>query len=86
MSDKLNGGGPAFPFAEYHPGMSLRDWFAGQALNAIIAHGELVDEDGNFTAEPGKGFPAINNFAEFAYVAADAMLAARKAKAEGDAT
>ena len=37
---KLNDGGPAFPVVETHPvhgsridfGMTLRDWFAGQAL------------------------------------------------------
>lgn len=33
-------GGPAFPvpgteYNERYPGMSLRDWFAGQALNGI---------------------------------------------------
>jgi hypothetical protein len=70
MSDKLNGGGPAFPFAEYHPGMSLRDWFAGQAMAAI----------GNACYE------RYSHMAQDAYEIADAMLAARKAKAEGDAT
>lgn len=40
-------GGPAFPYEEFehgfhqdtvvkHPGMTLRDWFAGQAMAALI--------------------------------------------------
>ena len=35
--DELKDGGPAFP-AEYKAdsGMTLRDWFAGQALPAIV--------------------------------------------------
>jgi len=49
MKNKLNDGGPAFPatctaagipIAVYHPpsqvsGMSLRDWFAGQAFASL---------------------------------------------------
>ena len=48
-----------------HPGMSLRDWFAGQALAAIPHIGcgcDLKNEE----------------FAKAAYQIADAMLAARK--------
>lgn len=59
-------------------GMCLRDWFAGQAMQAIIAHSELV-EDGKFLYGPQPGTSAIDNFAAFSYVMADAMLAARKA-------
>ena len=38
-------GGPAFPQTirvpdEFHAGMSLRDWFAGQALQGMLANGE----------------------------------------------
>lgn len=46
-------GGPAFPFptcaadgscGQYaHPGMTLRDWFAGQALAGMLASGEWQD-------------------------------------------
>ena len=36
-----NEGGPAFPGRntgmDYNPGMTLRDWFAGQALSALAA-------------------------------------------------
>ena len=64
MSAQQNDGGPAFP-REYVtngvPGMSLRDWFAGQAMAAFIASSEM---NGNDTAET-------------AYAFADAMIAAR---------
>lgn len=82
MSDNDNGG-PAFPEqnimahgnmmkAETTPGMTLRDWFAGQALAAIISkhpakagdHAALID--------------GVRAKCEGAYAYADAMLAARK--------
>lgn len=47
--------------------LSLRDWFAGQALAALIAH---------------IGHDAPTAHAEEAYVYADAMIAAREATAE----
>lgn len=43
MMDKINDGGPAFPGAvdtAAPPGMSLRDWFAGQALAGLTANPE----------------------------------------------
>lgn len=74
MSEKIKDGGPAFPRAPLgedcaHPygqqdGMSLRDWFAGQALAGLLSEGEYVDE---------------RPVAFRAYVYADAMLAAREA-------
>lgn len=45
---KPNDGGPAFPRPANPPynssanGMSLRDWFAGQALAGIMANARLV--------------------------------------------
>ena len=73
MSERADGG-PAFPHeAGYdvggklynkQPGMSLRDWFAGQALVAL----------GNHKAVTARGIPWL---AEHAYMVADAMLAAR---------
>lgn len=37
MSDKSNDGGPAFPWGgEVCGGMTLRDWFAGQAIAGSI--------------------------------------------------
>ena len=83
MSDD---GGPAFPLpdklyehSEINPfGMSLRDYFAAKAMEAIISHTELVDDEGNFCTGPAKGTAGITNFACFAYLMADAMLAARR--------
>ena len=69
MSDDIKDGGPAFPLAttsetiDYH-GMSLRDWFAGQALAGLCAH----TETGGHTPK---------RQAELAYECADAMLARR---------
>ena len=46
-----------------HPGMTLRDWFAGQAAGGLCAH--------KF------GPPSWDNIARDAYIVADAMLAER---------
>lgn len=41
-------GGPAFPFAEattdfsVSPGMTLRDWFAGMAMQGLLASGHFT--------------------------------------------
>lgn len=61
--------GPAFPLVEPNepcavcPGMSLRDWFAGQAMKSFL----LADGTTNFDQR-----------AKEAYEMADAMLAARE--------
>lgn len=70
----MNDGGPAFPCSEVdldyaggrrdYLGMSLRDWFAGQALTAIISQRTFGIATG------------IDS--ELAYKYADAMLAERK--------
>lgn len=69
-----NNGGPAFPTVAgqtvYSNGMSLRDWFAGQALAGIVAN----------PARMG----IIEEAASTAYAYADAMLAARQPDAEGE--
>ena len=75
MMDK-NDGGPAFPHPAlgneaFQPsydmsGMSLRDWFAGQALSSIYMR--FVPD-----AEP-----EADDVATQAYIIADAMLEARK--------
>jgi hypothetical protein len=68
MSAPINDGGPAFPGPETttNPqGMSLRDWFAGQALAGMLA-----DHERN-------GYP--KDYAKNAYLFADAMIAARNA-------
>lgn len=71
----MNDGGPAFPSAwgmDGDKGMSLRDWFAGMALQGFSA------------AMPQDSFERDNQhrYAEDAYVLADAMLAARERKEE----
>jgi hypothetical protein len=76
MDDPINDGGPAFPQNDLsgygmgpaernNGGMSLRDWFAGQALAGIMA---------------GVGASTWEGDAANAYKVADAMLAARAAK------
>lgn len=75
MSTKpINDGGPAFPHDNQElggghrtaqPGMSLRDWFAGQALVGLLHPGYETDS---------------MNAPEHAYRLADAMLAAREAQ------
>ena len=65
---KPSDGGAAFPLIPTEgcgpiwEGMSLRDWFAGQALNGMVAS-EVKD--------------AAERFARGAYALADAMIAER---------
>ena len=77
MSAPINNGGPAFPASLYklenghessvpHMGMTLRDYFAAKALAGMMS-------DQTIKAMP-------EDFAESAYLAADAMLAAREGK------
>lgn len=68
--EPINDGGPAFPCeggsgSGLHPapGMSLRDWFAGQALAGWIANTQSDHR------------PAV--VAHYCYAIADAMLAER---------
>lgn len=83
MSNKIDDGGPAFPgaadTAEGHQmreyGMSLRDWFAGQALAGILAGGFA-------NTIPHDDISGGSQAAGFAYMYADAMLAARNGKGE----
>jgi hypothetical protein len=68
MSTEITDGGPAFPSDNFgqpsHAGMTLRDYFAAKALDALIS---LPQTKGTET-----------EFAKWAYAYADAMLAARK--------
>lgn len=78
MSNEKETGGPAFPVVDYKRpdgvgahimtitgGMTLRDHFAGLAMQAIL------------TATPGAN-ASFEQYAETAYLMADAMLEARK--------
>lgn len=74
MSDSktVDDGGPAFPQGHLDgphvnpSGMSLRDWFAGQALSGYMT---IVDD---------RPAPNYQYDARLMYELADAMLAARK--------
>jgi hypothetical protein len=67
----IDNGGPAFPFIaspESHwvyTGMTLRDWFAGQALNGNCVKRQYAN---------------WNDLASDCYQIADAMLVARNTK------
>jgi hypothetical protein len=79
MSSEVKDGGPAFPSVGEGfnnplysaPGMSLRDWFAGQALAGLMADENTEGFDWEF-------------FARQSYAAADAMLSARQQKDKND--
>lgn len=69
-TEQIDDGGPAFPEsgprgqAASGEGMSLRDWFAGQALTGLIAQTDRK--------------LLCATFADESYKLADAMLKARK--------
>ncbi len=75
MNQPISDGGPAFPMG-YHPesihadhsGMTLRDYFAGQAMAAIITSVYCTPET------------IYTEVSSRAYAQADAMLKAREAK------
>jgi hypothetical protein len=68
MSRLIDNGGPAFPVSvhnPYNPGMTLRDHFAGLAMQGFLADG----------AAPSVSKETIS---EMAYAMADAMLLERQ--------
>ena len=79
MSTPINDGGLAFPYREtessgqycHHYGISVRDYFAGQALTNIDVRIPMSDDDDT---------PSPLAIANYMYVIADAMIAAREAK------
>lgn len=85
----INDGGPAFPVPMVHydgnffnvtdTGMTLRDWFAGQALAGILAGGSNWN---SVSAEVmrNEGIWGDVSTTEIAYRFADAMIAARGAR------
>lgn len=98
MSDeiKIDDGGPAFStpvtktcaemggfqYQSQHPGMSLRDWFAGQALVGLLATpGSPTREQClHFGVDPDSKTAGADTYAATAYVFSDAMLRARGKK------
>lgn len=91
----VNDGGTAFPCpVEFDPngqlvshgsfGMTLRDWFAGQALSGSLAS-QTAESHWAFQALPndiGNDTGALTGIARLSYYLADAMLAARKGGAQ----
>ena len=80
MSSPTPDGGPAFPrpgtdCGPDQDGMSLRDWFAGQALTGIKANDELCH-----ICSDVPSMTQAEAVARMAYADADAMLAAREDK------
>lgn len=64
MSNKPNDGGPAFPFTGCGTdGMTMRDYFAAKAMQAMIT---------------GKASSSYRQTSSNAYELADAMLSARE--------
>ena len=68
-------GGPAFPPQHdphtHYSGMTLRDWFAGQAMVAM--------GDRRWDADTNNNLSSTDVASRAAYARADAMLAAREA-------
>lgn len=67
-------GGPAFPVdadgRNYHPGQTLRDYFAGKALQGILSSGANLNMGPSHTEE-------MEDVAKTIYLMADAMLKVR---------
>lgn len=81
---KIDDGGPIFPYdptlerSHYATsGLSLRDWFAGQALHGLLAH----PKTGCKTEQREALADAVS---EVAYTIADAMLSTRKNTEKGE--
>ena len=113
MNTPQNDGGAAFPHEavkwnsdagiyvkdceNYYPGMSLRDWFAGQALQGLLASGHFTHkpygQDGAWMVTHEDPYDEENgekihygrqkfDFPEAAWRCADAMLKERNERQE----
>lgn len=88
--DPINNGGPAFPnvpsdlqYQSWDESMSLRDWFAGQALSNLAV--TYMVGYRNRTQAAGRGWhqrDAAFALAKECYLVADAMIAARNQAAK----
>ena len=80
---QIDDGGPAFPGDDgttdrgthYH-GMTLRDWFAGQASKEDIAEYTPKSINAFATFKKSHGYPWSREWAKYRY--ADTMIAVRK--------
>ncbi len=77
MSEPIKDGGPAFPCLvddrTVNDGMSLRDYFAGQALVGLLASPVSPNRE-------GVPVTSSRGYANSAYLWADSMIAARENK------
>jgi hypothetical protein len=82
MSTPINDGGPAFPYFNpdtevAYSGMSLRDWFAGQANEQDIKHHQqFVQYERAYGENPKPAEPKFTR-EQARYRYADTMLAER---------
>lgn len=76
--EEFDDGGPAFPKANKYPceqdGMTLRDYFAGQAIAGILANGS----SGAAETAAESGFTTTRVIAMTAYKLADALIVERQ--------
>ena len=83
-----NDGGPAYPTilhiedkygtrCEDHPGKTLRDWFAGQALSGMQCNWDKIAEYLRQNGFASNGADVAQFISSSAYTQADAMLAER---------
>lgn len=94
MSTPINNGGPAFPQPNHlietsrgreeargwmnDSGMSLRDWFAGMALQGLLSKLPVIDQTGEFGVKVLDKIAYNNDVADSCFQLADAMLAERQ--------
>jgi len=66
-------------------GMSLRDWFAGRAMQALVHHAfnHIAEESEDGDAMTPEARRVLSDIGEVAYHIADAMLAQRGEKDAG---
>lgn len=88
MTTPINDGGPAFPnkdeLGNMVPGMTLRDYFAGQALAGVSSipafHTNIIEAQ---IKKPGREKATVGECVAFyCYDMADAMLATRSQQPE----
>jgi hypothetical protein len=74
MTDKT--GGPAFPWGTAFAGMTLRDYFAAKAMNAILK--SAIDWFPTHKSPDQETLAIFADVAQDSYAIADAMLKARE--------
>jgi len=76
----MTDGGPAFPaqhfdLAEHEHGMTLRDWFAGMAMQSVLADAQIPGADAD--PLPPEAARWLGVVAKVSYRVADAMIQER---------